>query len=116
MAGKQYHDFHESPVPQQGCLSGLIRLYWLSIGNLCLFFSAIASAKEPSSATMGVLFLGAVVALLLVRFVDIRVYKGQTSEGEPATIAHWRRYALRLVIFSVALWGVVRLAAARGWM
>ena len=43
MAGKQYHDFHESPVPQQGCLSGLIRLYWLSIGNLCLFFSAIAS-------------------------------------------------------------------------
>lgn len=116
MAGKPHHDSPESPAPQQGCLSGLLRLYWLSIGNLFLFFSALASARDPSSFTMGVLFLGAVVALLLVRLVDIRAYAGQTSEGEPATSVHWRRYALRLVLFSAALWGLVRLVAARGWL
>ncbi len=87
---------HATSEPQQktGCLAALARVYWMAVGNVLLFVCAIYAARhEPPSALDG-LYAVLVALLLVVRFVDITRLGGQTSEGHPATLAHWRRYAL----------------------
>lgn len=109
----------EPPTPateHQGCLSGILRLYWMAFGNLLLLFAAVSSAKEPSAMGRLGLFLFSVAALLAVRLIDIRAFAGQTSEGEPATMAHWRRYAIRLLVFSAVWRGLMGLLVAQGWI
>lgn len=109
---------HATSPPQQkaGCLAALARVYWMAVGNVLLFVCAIYAAKqEPPSALDG-LYAGLVALLLVVRFVDITRLGGQTSEGLPATLAHWRRYALGLVPVAAFVWIGVRFAHGRGWM
>ncbi len=42
--------------------------------------------------------------LVAVRYADIRYLGGRTAEGVPATMAHWRRYVLVLMVASTAVW------------
>jgi hypothetical protein len=44
---------------------------------------------------------------------DITRFKGQTSEGEPATLEHRRRYAILVAVISSAMWVIARFAASR---
>ncbi|MBK8164883.1 MAG: hypothetical protein IPK64_02845 [bacterium] len=102
--------------PQTGCLAALARVYWMAVGNVFLFFCAFYAAKRPAPSALDGLYVGLVVLLLVVRFVDIARLGGQTSEGQPATLAHWRRYALGLVPVAAVVWLGVRYAHGRGWM
>jgi hypothetical protein len=45
--------------------------------------------------------------LIVARYVDITRFKGDTAYGEPATLAHWRRYALSLLVGSIVVWVVI---------
>lgn len=93
-----------------GCLT---RLYWMFLGNalLVILFGLLLQnrPKGPSLLDAGCLIV--VASLLFVRYIDIRHFNGQTGEGEPATLAHWRRYSAVLVSGSLALWLAVRLLA-----
>jgi hypothetical protein len=42
--------------------------------------------------------------MIIVRFLDIKFLDGQTATGEPATLAHWRRYAVLLIVISAIIW------------
>jgi GH15 family glucan-1,4-alpha-glucosidase len=44
------------------------------------------------------------------------LFRGQTADGKPATLADWRRYIVMMAVVSAGLWGLARLAASRGWM
>jgi hypothetical protein len=44
----------------------------------------------------GVILL-TVVLMIVARRVDITRYQGTTATGEPATLVHWRGYAVTLV-------------------
>jgi hypothetical protein len=48
--------------------------------------------------------------LVTVRFLDIKFLDGQTATGQPASIKHWRRYAIVLVVISAAIWAAAHAA------
>lgn len=89
---------------------------WMLWGNMAVFLCAGKVAEGTAPVMSSVLFWSFVAALVAGRYVDITRCGGTTAEGEPATLAHWRSYAIRVVIVSAVLWGLARFVAARGWM
>jgi len=86
----------------------LIRLFWLALGNaLLLIFAAFIAKLEPWTLTLvDAGYWGIVAMLLLARFVDIKRFHGETSNGQPATMGHLRRYAAMLVASAAAIWAI----------
>ena len=92
-------------------LSGLfVRLYWLILGNILLIMMAmlIFLNRESffSGADLG--YWGALALLIVARYVDVKRVHGLTSEGEPATMSHFKRYAARVAGAGGALWGLAQ--------
>jgi hypothetical protein len=74
-------------------------------GNVALAITTIIIASEARGALSwrdGV--FGAIVGSILVaRHRDIRHYSGQTSEGAPATMQHFRYHAVKLLLVSALM-------------
>ncbi len=94
----------------------LLRLFWMMIGNLIVLFCASCIAQQGSSllSVADAFYWAAVGSLLLVRYVDIRYAFGLTAYGDPASMAHWRRYAAALLVVSTGLWLAVHAIARFG--
>jgi hypothetical protein len=93
-------------ISASGCL---IRLCWMFIGNVALFFTAVYIWHSKSSvfSLLDIIFWGIVLFTIIIRHLDIRKFKGLTMKGDgPATMAHWRRYSAVLVLISLLIWGV----------
>jgi hypothetical protein len=45
-----------------------------------------------------------VVALVLTRYIDIKLLGGLTVTDKPASMANWRKYTIFLLIGSTAVW------------
>ena len=90
-----------------GCLA---RLYWMFVGNVLYCFALVHLAqKQPRFPTlMDAVCLLAVASLVYVRYLDIRHCRGMTGEGQPASMADWRRYSLCISVVGVAAWAAVR--------
>jgi uncharacterized membrane-anchored protein len=99
---------HEKPF--------IFHFYWFVLGNAVLFCVAIAILANIFKYVLidGILFWTTVISLIVVRYVDIRFFKGQTSNYEPATMAHWRKYSLKLLMWSLIIWIIV--ATAKGFI
>lgn len=89
----------------------LARIYWMLAGHPAITISAfyIASGKSPIIAN--IVFFLLVASVIMIRYIDINFYKGQTAEGEPATMKHWQRFSLIVLCYSSALWLLVFLIA-----
>ena len=110
-------DSARDPLPQQDSLLGcLVRITWMGGGLAVIFLSAVRIAeKRPLFGVSADIALWlAALAAIAVRFVDVRFLAGQTAAGQPATLAHWRRYALVLVATAAAVWAAARLLARTG--
>lgn len=99
----------QADVPVNG-FGILARIYWMFLGNvLLLFLLALLFTKAPSfPSLLDAAYGGVVVSLILVRFVDIRWLKGETGEGQPATLTHWRRYTILLGSVGIGAWLLAR--------
>ncbi len=90
-----------------GCL---VRFYWMFIGTalLAILFALLLQKhpKIPSLLDVGCLLT--LASLVFVRYIDIRYLKGDTGEGTPATMNHWRKYSIALVIGSLTVWLIIR--------
>lgn len=86
-----------------GCL---LRLYWLVVAPIALLGLAATLAKSGAGPVSGVSAAYWVVAggALVVRYLDIFRFQGETVDGKPASRADWRGFALRLVIVAVGVW------------
>ena len=110
-------DAQEAREPSGSMLALLARLYWMLLGNMAVAISAAAVASAASSPSPADAVLGAsVLSLIAVRYADIVYLDGATAEGEPATIADFRRYAVGVAGLGLALWvactAISRFAAA----
>jgi hypothetical protein len=107
---------HVEPIPTEDNASGcLIRLVWMLLGNIIWAVSAISIAMHSSSLSVAdAIFWATVAGLIGVRHIDIARFGGQTASGQPATLSHWRRYAIMLVVLSFAVWIVVHAIAWKG--
>lgn len=88
----------------------LARLYWMFFGNILLMFVLVfIFEKRPSFPSFyDAAYWTALAFLIFVRYVDIRFLNGQTGEGTPATMIHWRRYAVIVGPVGVGAWILVR--------
>ena len=87
-----------------GCV---IRLAWMAIGHVVLFFAIIFIVRDnPGIASAyDAVFWGGVLAILGLRYIDIKWLNGLTATGnEPASMTHWRKHALLLLIIGLVLW------------
>ena len=97
------------PAESAGCLSVIARVLWLALGNIALLFLLVPIALGRRFSYLDVIFWGILVALLAIRFADIRFLRGQDADGAPATMADWRRYAVLVVAIAGGAWTVVHI-------
>lgn len=91
---------------QGGFLSILARLFWMAIGNVVLVMSCVSISQQKGAMfqTADVVFWITVPILILVRYLDIKLWDGQTAMGTPATMAHWKKYSILLLAGSTVVW------------
>lgn len=88
-----------------GCLP---RLFWGMVGNIALAAAALAIYNAPGWSIADLAFWLIVGLLIGARYLDIVRYQGTTAHGEPATIAHFKRYVLMLCVTATAVWAAAR--------
>lgn len=82
--------------------------------TLLLLSALIAQGNAPSVTLYDLGLWVVAAAMVAVRYVDITRFGGQTTEGQPATLAHWRKYALGVAFVTSLLWIAAHLLAATG--
>ena len=88
-----------------GCLT---RSVWMLGGNVLLaylLFSVVHNPARPLTGT-AIAYAATIAAMILVRYLDIRFLSGETADGQPATMKHWRSYSIILVVVSLAMWAL----------
>jgi hypothetical protein len=96
-----------------GCSGLVVRMIWLLAGNAALLMLAILIFQKRGFSILDVCFWAIVAALVLLRHMDITRLKGLTSNSEPATLKHWRTYVVKLLLASIALWGLAHIIPLR---
>jgi len=95
----------EIPLQEQQPAGCLLRVYWVFFGNALVALLALAILQGGARLGLADVFYWLGVASLAgCRYADIRHYGGSTAEGQPATIAHWRRYSLLLLGVAIVVW------------
>ncbi len=92
-----------TPETQSASIIGLLlRIVWLIAGNLAVVVCATLIATQPSEGvTAGDLALWASVGVSIgARYIDVSAFHGSTAEGAPATMADFRRYVVKLLLFA----------------
>jgi hypothetical protein len=105
---------NQIPKPSEsegGCLPMLVRMIWIFLGNAALMFCAIYIAMRKAPVLADIIFFLLAIGLVGIRFIDIRVFKGETSENVPATLKDWRRYTIRILIVAGVLYIMAKIAA-----
>ena len=87
-----------------GCLGVLARLAWLGLGNGLLVLLAAVITQPGADRVTDLLFWLVAVLILVARYVDVRWLGGLTAEGEPASMADWRRHVAIMIPVAAALW------------
>ncbi len=90
-----------------------LRVYWMFLGHATLGVSALMIAGHRASRfSIADIVFGVTLPLLIAaRYAEVAWYKGETAYGEPATLAHWKRYTAALLAGSAALWGACHAVA-----
>ncbi len=89
----------------------LLRIFWMVFGNLILFliaFTIYEDKKAVLNLRDGIYWI-IVLLLIIVRYIDIKYLDGLTAMGSPASMSHWYRYVVGLVICTGLLWGLAHL-------
>ncbi|HET8712069.1 MAG TPA: hypothetical protein VFM23_00115 [Gemmatimonadales bacterium] len=73
-------------------------------GNLALFALVLSIFNQDGFSLLDGAYWLVVVALAAIRYIDIKRFAGQTVDGTPATMAHFRRYGTRLLLVATGLW------------
>ncbi len=116
MTSLQRQEEKEPQTESMEFLPLLLRLIWMVFGNVALFLCAALVAKGTAPIVMDIIFFVVVIGLIVVRYVDITRFNGQTSEGKPATFAHWRQYAVLMAVISAGVWALARVACSQKWL
>ncbi len=98
------------PVAPAGCL---LRLFWTLAGNAAIYLSlaTIAATKPPLPSSLDFVVGITLILMIAVRWLDIARCGGRTIRDEPATLRHWRRYAVMLTGTTLAAWSIAHLIA-----
>jgi hypothetical protein len=92
----------------QGGLGTFARIFWILIGNVVLLVMALGIFQRHapffSFAAIDLAYWITVLLLVVIRYCDIKYLGGLTAKDEPATIVHWRKYAMFLLLIVTGVW------------
>ncbi|MCK6449025.1 MAG: hypothetical protein L6Q99_21730 [Planctomycetes bacterium] len=93
----------EGAQPISGCL---ISLGWLVGGNVLLAALAVLIARNDpwTLTTRDLLFWAVVVAVVLLRYLDLTRFTRRTADGDRATPRDFRRYGMSFGGFWLCVW------------
>lgn len=94
------------PSPSLGVL---VRLYWMAVGPIGIILIVIAALMKSlkNNILISLIYWGFVLSVILIRYLDIRYLKGETADGEPATLKHWKKFSIMGSIIYCAIWLVL---------
>lgn len=92
---------------RSGRLPALVRLTWI-FGGIALIYCALSIVQHKGTVIADLFLLLLTLMLIMVRFVDIRYLKGETLDNKPATLKHWRYYALKMSIVTGLLYALAK--------
>jgi hypothetical protein len=92
----------------------LFRLFWIVVGHVVLGFLAIFIFQSGVFSFLDVAYWLVVAGMIAIRFFDITRLRGQTADGELATLSHWRRYTLLLLLVFGGAWVLVHVFGVGG--
>jgi hypothetical protein len=96
-------------VSAGGCL---VRLGWILLGNVLLVAAALSIIGSDTFLSLADAVYWALVAGMIgLRYLDVTRLRGQTAMGQPATLAHWRRYSMVLAGLALVGWSIAHLLA-----
>jgi hypothetical protein len=98
---------NDQPTEKYDSMLGpMARLFWMLVGNAILFFLTIFILLNQGKMfnAADVVFWITVAVLVLTRYFDIKLLDGLTVTDKPASMAHWRKYTIFLLICSTAVW------------
>jgi hypothetical protein len=100
---------------KQAASAVLGRLFWMMVGPFILgiFAISITERRDGWFSPLDGLYFVVLGGILLGRWLEFRSGRPLTATGEPATVAHLRRYALVLSLLGVAVWVVANLVGNR---
>ncbi len=105
----------QQPVEAQEQVGGtgcLVRLLWLLIGNVLLVAAGLAiSDNQEFPSLADAVFWLVVAGMIAIRYIDVVRLHGETVTGQPATLAHWRRYSVMLAAVALAGWLIAHLVS-----
>jgi len=100
-------DFPQSDLNSTKSANGwkfLVRFSWLLVGNVILFFLASSIVVNKAGITSDYAYWITVVALIGIRLLDIKKFAGETADFEPATMVHWRKYTIKLILLALLVY------------
>ena len=82
------------------------RLSWMIVGPFALAIVGISITERHDGwfSPLDLVFFVVLGGMLLGRWLEFRYSRPLTATGEPATVAHLRRYALVLGILGLVAW------------
>lgn len=91
-----------------GCLPALPRLLWMFGGPITLIFCLLYMVLGRATLAVDSIYVLSVCSMVVVRYLDIKLYKGEKFNGQPATLNHWRRYSLALLLGAAVLFAAAK--------
>jgi hypothetical protein len=88
----------------------LCRFMWMFIGPLILgsvVYQTVAQ-RDGWFVFRDIVFAIALALMIGARWLEIRTGAGETATGEPATVEHFKRYAMILVPVAAVVWTVAK--------
>jgi hypothetical protein len=98
--------------PEYTPLSAVLpRLYWMVFGNIFLVLTALTTAlgSFQNLLVASLLFWVNVICMAVIRYLDIRFFRGETVDSTVATLSHWKKYSVSLFVVSALVWSFVLL-------
>ena len=94
-----------APEPMGGCL---LRLYWMSGGFLIAVLAGVSVVHHQGGfSAVDVLYWAAILGVPVARYVDMQRFHGRRADGEPMTLADWRRFTIAVLIAGLIGWVII---------
>jgi hypothetical protein len=112
-------DLKAAPASGKSSVAGLLlRLFWMAAGTMALALIGVFIAQStPWAFSWGDAAFWVIVALMATaRYLDVSRFAGTTVNGERATMADFRRYAMVLPLIAACWWAAAHALALTDWL
>lgn len=95
-----------------GCL---LRLYWMIGGFLIAVLCGVSVVHHQGGfSPVDIVYWAAILGVPAARYADMRHFNGRRADGEPMTLADWKRFTVLAVIAGLIGWVAIHWVRFQG--